>query len=174
LGLVSIKGTYNTNKIKAQITEGHRAEQLCVGGLEELVEAELAQALQRVADERGRPALGQRARALLGHGEAEAVRDAAVLGRVHLQPALDQVQRHDQRVRQPARQHAAQPAQRVVAARAVRAAALLVWASFWLSGQAQAHATPHPPFFATGAPASSHRARRATSSDSRPMINQHK
>ena len=64
-----------------------------VGVLEELVEAELAQALHGVANGSGRPAQEEPPHALLGHGELEAIAQALVLLLVHLQPALHQVER---------------------------------------------------------------------------------
>ncbi len=75
------------------------SEQIRVDNLEHLVEAELAQPLQRVADRSWCPTLPQCSNSLLADGGLEASEDALVLLRIHLDAALDQIQRDDSRVR---------------------------------------------------------------------------
>lgn len=94
------------------------ADSIAVHLLEDLVQAELAQTLHRVADEGGCPSLGQSADALLSQADAEAGEHALVLGRVHLQAALDQIQGHHHGVCGAARDDAAQAAQQEVVVRA--------------------------------------------------------
>uniref|UniRef100_M3Y4J0 Uncharacterized protein n=1 Tax=Mustela putorius furo TaxID=9669 RepID=M3Y4J0_MUSPF len=103
-----------------------RAQQLAVADLEDLVEPELEQALQGVPQEGRGPASGQAAQPVLAHRRTEAAEDALVLAGVRLHAALDQVQGHDGRVRQPAAQHAAQAAQQQVPRGAILVALLLL------------------------------------------------
>lgn len=55
--------------------------------------------LDRVSEQRRCPALGQTTGALLLQRHLEAIHQVLVLGRVHLQAALDQIQRRQQSVR---------------------------------------------------------------------------
>ncbi|VCX17906.1 unnamed protein product [Gulo gulo] len=103
-----------------------RAQQLAEADREDLVEPELEQALQGVPQEGLGPASGQAAQPVLARRRAEAAEDALVLAGVCLQAALDQVQGHDGRVRQPAAQHAAQAAQQQVPRGAVLVGLLLL------------------------------------------------
>lgn len=74
--------------------------------------------LSRVSPEGGGPALGQTTHTLLLDGDLESGDQVLVLGRVHLQAALDQIQGHDHCVGQAAGQGSSQAAQRVILHRA--------------------------------------------------------
>lgn len=65
----------------------HLAQQVTVEDLEDLIEAKLAESLHGVANEGGRPALGQPSHAVLPHSHLEAISDGLVLIRAHLQGA---------------------------------------------------------------------------------------
>jgi len=60
--------------------------------LEDLIEAKLADTLHGVADGCGGPALGQTTSSLLGNRYLETIEDALVLGSIHLDTALDQIE----------------------------------------------------------------------------------
>lgn len=96
---------------------GLLASQVGVVVLEELVQAELEAALGRVADERGQPALEERAAALLLHDGADGAAQALVLDGVHLHVALGHIQGRHSQVGKAARQHAAHAALEVVVRR---------------------------------------------------------
>lgn len=86
------------------------AQESRIDVLEDLVEAELADALERVADGGGGPAEEQILGAALLQGHLEPVAEALVFVLVDLQPALDQIQRGHHRVGDAARQEAAEAA----------------------------------------------------------------
>lgn len=65
----------------------HLAQHVTVEDLEDLIEAKLAESLHGVANEGGRPALGQPPHAVLPHCHLEAISDGFVLFWAHLQGA---------------------------------------------------------------------------------------
>ena len=73
----------------------HLSDDIGVDVLEDLVESKLEQALGRVAKERRRPAFGQLPHARLLYGHPEAFHDTAILARINLDAAFDEVERND-------------------------------------------------------------------------------
>jgi len=90
------------------------SEDIGIDMLEHFVETELAQSLHRVPKERWSPALPQSTDTGFPQGHAETVDDSTVLSRVHLNTALDQIERHDGRVCDATAQYAAEPTQCIV------------------------------------------------------------
>ena len=80
----------------------HLSQHSTVHHFEDLVEAELPDALHRVAEERRRPSLAELSHATFPDRHAEPVDDVAVLGGVDLHATFDEIKGHDGRVCQSA------------------------------------------------------------------------
>jgi len=83
------------------------ADDATVHYLEDLVEAELTDTLEGVAQQGRCPALGKTLHAILSDRELETSAEVLVLCSVHLQSAFDQIERHNSGVRDTARQKTA-------------------------------------------------------------------
>ena len=69
------------------------SDHIGISVLEELVEAELAEALHGVANSSWSPSQEEASHTLLSHCELEAIAQALILLLVHLKPALHQIER---------------------------------------------------------------------------------
>lgn len=67
--------------------------------------------LKGVTDQCGEPSLGQTPGTFLGNGDLDTIENVLVLGRVNLQTALDQIQRHNKSVGGTAAQNTTNTAQ---------------------------------------------------------------
>merc|ERR1711970_404702 len=83
------------------------ADDATVHYLEDLVEAELTDTLEGVAQQGRCPALGKTLHAILSQRDLETIAEVLVLCSVHLQSAFDQVERHNSGVCDTARQETA-------------------------------------------------------------------
>jgi len=89
------------------------ADSVAVHQLEHLVEAELTDTLGRVSDQSRRPTLGQALDTILGESDLETLTNTAILCWVDLNSAFDEIERHDSRVRDTARQGTTDGAERI-------------------------------------------------------------
>ena len=100
---------FNLSNLTTYLTNNSRVE-----NLESFIKTKLSDTLEWVADESWGPAFHQSLCSFLSHRDFESIDNALVLGRVHLNPALDQIQGDNGSVGDAAAQHATKTTEQVV------------------------------------------------------------